>query len=323
MQGVFTKFLQLWIPNKTDKGSVVTDVFEPNFTKLDQNAEATNRTLTNLSNNKLNKGTYSGNATTLKTDIDNKVSKSGDTMTGVLTISNSKYPEVVFNNAELAAVGYSVDGKSAYLRATKGTGLKIYEDNTATLQANNLNTKNKEVVAAINELNEQDKGVLGGYNGIFPLTVASKNGIYLLPATNKFYVCVENYSGSSLTAPNANFEELSVYTNRNKLENLFSFEEKKKYVAIANFNYLNCEIYKLGKMCLCNIRYEYQGVLPKTRIPFPITFVRPPIVTMVDNDTEMGSAYNNIAIGWPTTSDVEVKGTIQGATLILIGQFIS
>lgn len=75
MQGVFTKFLQLWIPNKTDKGSVVTDVFEPNFTKLDQNAEATNRTLTNLSNNKLNKGTYSGDAGKLKEDIDEKMDK--------------------------------------------------------------------------------------------------------------------------------------------------------------------------------------------------------------------------------------------------------
>ena len=69
MQGVFTKFLQLWIPNKTDKGSVVTDVFEPNFTKLDQNAETTNQTLTNLNNNKLDKGTYPGNASDLNTEI--------------------------------------------------------------------------------------------------------------------------------------------------------------------------------------------------------------------------------------------------------------
>lgn len=69
MQGVFTKFLQLWIPNKTDKGTVVTDVFEPNFTKLDQNAESNNETLTNLSNNKLDKGTYPGDASDLNTEI--------------------------------------------------------------------------------------------------------------------------------------------------------------------------------------------------------------------------------------------------------------
>lgn len=75
MQGVFTKFLQLWIPNKTDKGSVVTDVFEPNFTKLDQNAETTNQTLTNLSSNKLDKSTYNGDAATLKADIDTRLLK--------------------------------------------------------------------------------------------------------------------------------------------------------------------------------------------------------------------------------------------------------
>lgn len=317
--GILTNFLKLLKPEPNDFVNVAKHISE-NYDKLDLNAKSNNETLTNLSNNKLDKGTYSGNATTLKADIDKKVSKSGDTMTGILTISDSEYSEVVFNNIELAAVGYSVYGKSAYLRAARSTGLKIYEDNTATLQANNLNTKNKEVVAAINELNDnklnkgtysgnasnlkseidkiasttqlgriivgkgmtadsagkvsvvskndgitvngndiqlntvdnlintsitkplsanqgvildkQDKGVLGGYNGIFPLTVASKNGIYLLPATNKFYVCIKNYNGSSLTAPNANFEELSVFQNRNKLENLFKINNLNNKIII-------------------------------------------------------------------------------------------
>jgi hypothetical protein len=110
-----------------------------------------------MESNKLDKGTYSGNAGDLKAEIDGKVSKSGDTMTGVLTISAPKYPEIIFNDPDLAAVGYNVNGKSAYLRAAKSTGLNIYENNTATLQANNLNTKNKEVVAAINEIEEKFK----------------------------------------------------------------------------------------------------------------------------------------------------------------------
>ena len=76
--------------------------------------------------------------------------------------------------------------------------------------------------AIVNKIN----GLAGGYSGTFPLTTAVKEGIYLLPATNKFYVCVENYNGSSLTAPNANFEELSVFQNRNKLENLFKIPKK-------------------------------------------------------------------------------------------------
>lgn len=172
-------------------------------------------------------------------------------------------------------------------------------------------------------LDKQDKGVLGGYNGIFPLTVASKNGIYLLPATNKFYVCVENYNGTNLTAPNANFEELSVFQNRNKLENLFTFEEKNNYITLANFKFINAEIYKINKLCICNINYEYNGILPKIEIPFPITFTTPPIAIVVDNAYDLGPAYKDIGIGWPTTTKVEVKGTDAGATLILIGQYLN
>lgn len=70
------------------------------------------------------------------------------------------------------------------------------------------------------KIKECDTGVIGGYNGSFPLTAATKGNIYLLPATKKYYVCIKNYNGSQLTAPNANFEELSVYTNRSKLDNL-------------------------------------------------------------------------------------------------------
>lgn len=75
------------------------------------------------------------------------------------------------------------------------------------------------------KIKEYDAGVIGGYNGSFPLTAATKGNIYLLPATKKYYVCIENYNGSQLTAPNANFEELSVYTNRSKLDNLSGIKE--------------------------------------------------------------------------------------------------
>lgn len=133
-----------------------------------------------LFDEKLDKGTYSGNAGNLKAEIDGKVSKSGDTITGALTISSSTYSEVVFNGSKQAAVGYSVDGKFAYLRST-GTGLRMYENNTATLQANNLNTKKKEVVAAINELNSRGFVKIGEC-----LIVNQSVSIY---GYNEFVVC--------------------------------------------------------------------------------------------------------------------------------------
>ena len=36
------------------------------------------------------------------------------------------------------------------------------------------------------KIKECDTGVIGGYNGSFPLTAATKGNIYLLPATKKY-----------------------------------------------------------------------------------------------------------------------------------------
>ncbi len=67
---------------------------------------------------------------------------------------------------------------------------------------------------------QMDKGVVGGYNGAFPLTAASEGGIYLLPSTGKFYVCETAYNGVQISAPNSNFVELSVWKNHDRLANL-------------------------------------------------------------------------------------------------------
>ena len=85
---------------------------------------------------------------------------------------------------------------------------------------------------------EFDKGVVGGYNGIFPLTAASQGGIYLLPSTGKFYVCETDYNGAQISAPNSNFVELSVWKNHDRLSNLnevWTSEDKKTgYIKYSN-----------------------------------------------------------------------------------------
>lgn len=89
-------------------------------------------------------------------------------------------------------------------------------------------------------------------------------------------------------------------------------------MTIKDFSHLNCTIYKLEKMCFCSIYYEYNVVLPKTKIPFPLTFVYPPTVIPIDNDSDLATT-SSISIGWPTTTYIEVKGTCVGATLLVIG----
>lgn len=91
---------------------------------------------------------------------------------------------------------------------------EIVAGNEATSNAITLSGKTRL------EFEKETQGVAGGFSGTFPLTQATLNGVYLVPATGKFYVCTTAYNGTNLTAPNANFEELSVYKNRDKLENL-------------------------------------------------------------------------------------------------------
>ena len=192
---ILTKFLKLLKPERNDYVDVEKHLSE-NYDKIDTKMEE----LSNSNDEKLNKGAVSSDYDTAKKiedkikeakrTADGKVSKSGDTMTGTLTISGAKYPEVLFNNMDTAAVGYDVDGKLTYLRAKRGTkGLKLYENDTATLQANNLNTKNKEVVAAINELNSRGFVKIGEC-----LRVNQSVSIY---GYNEFVVC-EKYSSNRI-----------------------------------------------------------------------------------------------------------------------------
>ena len=88
----------------------------------------------------------------------------------------------------------------------------------------NFESMNENTKLTLAEALLYTKGLAGGYGGDFPLSTASKDSIYRVPATNKFYVCTENYNGSQISAPNSNFVELSVWKNHDRLSKLLNFE---------------------------------------------------------------------------------------------------
>ena len=81
--------------------------------------------------------------------------------------------------------------------------------------------------------NAGDKGIVGGYNGTFPLTVASVDNIYLHPSTGKYYKCIVDYNGESLTEPDNHFEELSLISINNKIN---EYKTKKYGVKFSGSN---------------------------------------------------------------------------------------
>jgi putative uncharacterized protein FNV2210 len=80
-----------------------------------------------------------------------------------------------------------------------------------------LNNKENQLIQNLN-------GILGQNNGEFPVEQAVAGNVYYFPRNQKYYYCLKSQT-SRVSVPNADFEELSIYQNRKKLENLFKYSK--------------------------------------------------------------------------------------------------
>ncbi len=71
------------------------------------------------------------------------------------------------------------------------------------------------------DIEDRVVAAVGKEDGKFPLTESVAGNIYYFPGNKKFYYCLKSQT-SRVSVPNADFEELSIYQNRKKLENLIS-----------------------------------------------------------------------------------------------------
>mgnify|MGYP000873360701 CR=1 FL=1 len=82
-------------------------------------------------------------------------------------------------------------------------------------------TQNGGYTGTAQEIDDRVVSALGKEDGKFPLTEAVKGNVYYFPGNKKFYVCKEAQS-RRVSVPDGNFEELSIWENRKRLENLFT-----------------------------------------------------------------------------------------------------
>ena len=104
--------------------------------------------------NKANQAQSSAN--NAQSTADGKVSKSGDTMTGSLFISSSENPSLImkYQNGQKAVFNYNTTYKHLTIHNVSAKQeIRLYDDGDVNIDAKNLSTSSKEVVAAINELN--------------------------------------------------------------------------------------------------------------------------------------------------------------------------
>ena len=87
-------------------------------------------------------------------------------------------------------------------------------------------TQKGEYDGTAQNIEDRVVAAVGKEDGKFPLTESVAGNIYYFPGNKKFYYCLKSQT-SRVSVPNADFEELSIYQNRKKLENLFKINNLK------------------------------------------------------------------------------------------------
>lgn len=168
--GILTNFLKLLKPEPNDFVDVAKHISE-NYDKLDENAKSNDETLTNLSNDKLDKGTYSGKASDLKTEIDlNLVKILGLEFGGELNNNNLKLGGKAYwdnvNKSIYKCLGNTTlnYADASYFEAISNDGLLNKLQNLdKMLKASEVVKSYKEQWFYISEYANGDKVLLGEY----------------------------------------------------------------------------------------------------------------------------------------------------------------
>ena len=85
------------------------------------------------------------------------------------------------------------------------------------------------------EIDDRVVSALGKEDGKFPLSEAVKGNVYYFPGNKKFYICKEAQN-RRVSVPDGNFEELSIWENRKRLENLYKIEHTPDYDVLTILN---------------------------------------------------------------------------------------
>lgn len=87
-------------------------------------------------------------------------------------------------------------------------------------------TQKGEYDGTAQNIEDRVVAAVGKEDGKFPLSEAVKGNVYYFTGNKKFYICKESQS-RRVSVPDGNFEEMSIWENRKRLENLFKINNLK------------------------------------------------------------------------------------------------
>ena len=106
-------------------------------------------------------------------------------------------------------------------------------------------TQNGGYKGTAQEIDDRVVSALGKEDGKFPLNEAIQGNIYYFPANKKFYICKETQN-RRISVPDVKFEELSIWENRKRLENLIKVDAgiTGDYTTLGSYTYNFPKSYK-------------------------------------------------------------------------------
>ena len=173
-------------------------------------------------------------------------------------------------------------------------------------------TQNGEYKGTAQEIEDRVVAAVGKEDGKFPLNEAIQGNVYYFPANKKFYICKETQN-RKISVPDVKFEELSIWENRKRLENLSTFKIQELYstptgvkfticrygrlILIAASTY-NVEQLNYGTRYICNLPYDCYDTVSA--------------ITGNNGSSGQFSIVNNVLIVNSTNNQVPLKNTFMG-----------
>ena len=122
-------------------------------------------------------------------------------------------------------------------------------------------TKKGTFEGTAQDIEDRVVAAVGQLNGMFPLSEATAGNVYYHQGNKKFYICKSNYNGTTISVPNMNFEDISVWDNRKRLENLFKIDSHNDITTI-----------KFGNVVIIYGAFRNVRFNESTDIFIPVTF---------------------------------------------------
>lgn len=182
-------------------------------------------------------------------------------------------------------------------------------------------TQKGEYNGTAQEIEDRVVASVSKEDGKFPLTESIVGNVYYFPGNKKFYIC-KTAENRKVSVPNGNFEELSIWENRKRLENLISHEKITGTTGMTNIAACTSHITKIGSFAICIMNISVITDYIKTIIKSPIPFKEGVFITIEDNNGDLYSTNRQQVIGWynPATQTFEASNINAGFTVLLIGR---